>query len=163
MLRDLIYQIQDAIYRAIESVYRPNSAAASDIVIRDGVIVTEPEHDEEIDIPTPEELERQRKTAQYREHAQELCAKNKREGVWIELLLLGVQISSIKDGALDGDTFHFRLKSKQTTVTVPSWCLEVMNQDDINWQVDRKTIHRALGKYEIIPEAIYQLSPNYEP
>lgn len=155
--------MHDAIYRSIESVYRPNSAAASDIVIRDGVIVSEPPHDEEIDVPTPEELERQRKIAQYREHAQELCAKNKREGVWIELLLLGVQISSIKDGTLDDDKFHFRLKSKQTIVIVPSWCLDVMRQDDINWQVDRKNIHRALAKYEIIPEAIYSLSPNYEP
>ena len=45
---------------------------------------------------------------------------------------------------------------------MPEWCLDMMNQDDINWQMDRKTIHRGFGKLEIVPEDVFKLSPNYE-
>ena len=162
MIRELIYQASETIYHAIKSLQTPQERAASDVVIHDGVIVSEPPHDEAISEETEEQRAKNRAIQQYHEHAEELCAKNKREGVWIELLLLGVQISSIREGELDGEQFHFRLKSKPTTVIVPNWCVKVMNQDDINWKVDRKTIHRCLGKHEIIPEDVFKLSPSYE-
>ena len=159
MLAELIQYARDAIYRAQQRL----EPGEEHVIIKDGEILSEPPHDEEID-PNAEAdaFAKTQAIANYEKMAKELCAKNKREGVWIELLLLGVQISSIKDGTLDGNQFHFRLKSKPIIVTVPEWCLDMMNQDDINWQMDRKTIHRGFGKLEIVPEDVFKLSPNYE-
>ena len=125
MFDELIGRLKDAIDRVTNRI----EPEESNVVIRDGVIVTEPPHDEEID-PNAESAahEKARHIAQYHTYAQELCAKNKREGIWIELLLLGVQISSIKDGTLDGEKFFHRVKARQHVATIPDWCLEIMNQ-----------------------------------
>lgn len=153
----------DRVRNAIDRVHTRLEPEETSVIIRDGVIVSEPPHDEEINPNAESEANaKAQKIAQYRAYAQELCAKHKREGVWIELLLLGVQISSIKDGTLDGNQFYHRIKARQHVAIVPEWCLDTMNQSDINWRVERKTVHNAFARLEIVPEDIYTLSPNYE-
>lgn len=159
MFESLRYHITDAIDR-VQRRFEPEE---SHVIIKDGVILSEPPHDEEID-PNAEAdaITKAQQIAQYHAYAQELCAQNRREGIWIELLLLGVQISSIKDGIIEGNQFHFRVKAKPCVAIIPSWCLDVMNQNNLNWRIERKSIHKYFARLEIIPEDVYRLAPNYE-
>lgn len=151
--------IKSALYRL---QHRHSDDEPSPVIIQDGVIVSEPPHDEEYDAHAETQRKQAERAAQYHQNAQALCAKNRREGIWIELMLLGVPISSIKPGVIDGNRLHYTYKGEPLSVIVPEWCLDLMKQDDISWHIERKGIHLALSRLDLKPEDIYTLSPPRE-
>ncbi len=156
-------QVREYLKSALYRLQRRHSDdEPSPVIIQDGVIVSEPPHDEEYDQHAETQRKQTERAAQYHQNAQTLCEQGKREGIWIELMLLGVPISNIKQGVIDGNSFYFSRKGEPLSVIVPDWCLTIMQHDRINWRIDRKGIHLALSRLELKPEDIYTLSPPRE-
>ena len=93
---------------------------------------------------TPDEVELFRATAK------RLCDERDRDGVWMGLLLHGVNVSSIHALKIIGKA-HVEDESGKRR-KIPTWlhnALNLISPDE--WRRGRNSIHRELRKYEVTP------------
>lgn len=85
--------------------------------------------------------------------AKRLCAERNRDGVWMGLLLHGVNVSSIHALKIIGKA-HVEDESGKRR-KIPTWLHNALNLIDANaWRRSRNVIHKELKKYEIAPSLL---------
>jgi len=105
----------------------------------------QPEEPKETEKKTlsPKEIE------MYHQIARRLCEEKKREGIWIELLLLGVKPSKIEGVKILNKS---TVQDEKKKVKIPDWLHRAFTViPEQQWRLGRKTIHKEVSHYEITP------------